>query len=127
MNERIHMRVPADKGVREEISVSRGSPAAKSSFKEILARKQQESEAIKFSGHALERLRLRNIKFSREELKEIGRMAEQVKAKGGQDALFIMKDLALIVNIPNKTVVTVIDGPSLAEHVFTKIDSAVVR
>jgi hypothetical protein len=33
---------------------------------------------------------------------------------------------ALIVNIPNRTVVTALDGASMKDNVFTQIDSAVI-
>lgn len=37
-----------------------------------------------------------------------------------------MKDMALIVNIPNRTVVTAMDGNAMKDNVFTQIDSAVI-
>ena len=50
-------------------------------------------------------------------------LAEQ---KGSQDSLVFLRDMAFIVSIKNKTVVTAIDSEHLRENVFTNIDSAIV-
>ena len=53
-------------------------------------------------------------------------------AKGARDALLLMpgasrgEDLALVVSITHRTVVTAVDGENIHENVFTNIDSAVV-
>lgn len=46
--------------------------------------------------------------------------------KKGKDSLILLKNIAFIVNIPNRTVVTAMDGSNSKESVFTNIDSAVV-
>jgi flagellar operon protein len=47
-------------------------------------------------------------------------------SKGSRDSLILMKNLAFIVNIPNRTVITAMDGENMKENVFTNIDSAVI-
>ena len=37
-----------------------------------------------------------------------------------------MNDLAFIVSIKNRTVITAMDGASMKENVFTNIDGAVI-
>jgi flagellar operon protein len=37
-----------------------------------------------------------------------------------------MRDLALIVNVKQRTIVTVMDETSMKDHVFTQIDSTIV-
>jgi flagellar operon protein len=37
-----------------------------------------------------------------------------------------MDDLAFIVSVKNRTVITVIDGQHLKDSVFTNIDSAII-
>jgi flagellar operon protein len=93
------------------------------SFKEILDDQLQE---LKFSKHAQERLQARNIELNdtdRLQLKKAVTLAEQ---KGSQDSLVLLKDMAFIVNVKNKTVVTAIDNEHLRENIFTNIDSAIV-
>ena len=47
--------------------------------------------------------------------------------KGAKESLILMNnELALVVSIANKTVITAMDGPSLKDNVFTNIDSAVI-
>jgi flagellar operon protein len=38
----------------------------------------------------------------------------------------LLNDMALIINVKNRTVVTALDGASMKDNVFTQIDSAVI-
>jgi flagellar operon protein len=91
------------------------------SFQHIL-----QDRLIRFSHHAETRLEQRGIQLQPEQLSKIGSAIDQAAAKGAKDALMLMDSVALIVNIPNRTVVTALDGHSMKDNVFTKIDSAVV-
>lgn len=91
------------------------------SFRELLDR-----QTLKFSHHAEQRLEQRGIKLTPEQLSRIHGAVEQAAAKGARDSLVLLKDIAMIVNIPNRTIVTAMDGSSMNDHVFTQIDSAVV-
>jgi len=85
----------------------------------------QELEKIKFSSHAMKRLESRNIQFSDNELTKIQAAVERAEMKGSKDSLVMVDDTALIVNIPNKTVVTAMQINKENENVFTNIDSVV--
>jgi flagellar operon protein len=91
------------------------------SFREHLNRQD-----LKFSHHAEQRLQQRGIVLSPDQLQKIAGAVDQAAAKGARDSLVLYRDIAMIVNVPNRTVVTAMDGSSLKEHVFTQIDSAVV-
>ncbi len=91
------------------------------SFREILERQQ-----LKFSSHAQQRLQQRGIELMPDQLNRIASAVEQAAAKGAKDSLVLFRDIAMIVSVPNRTVVTAMDGNSMREHVFTQIDSAVV-
>ncbi len=91
------------------------------SFKELLEKQQ-----LKFSSHAQQRLQQRGIELMPEQLNRIASAIDQAAAKGARDSLVLFRDIAMIVNVPNRTVVTAMDGNSMQEHVFTQIDSAVV-
>lgn len=95
-------------------------------FDEILREAVQKEQAIKFSKHAQIRMRQRNILLSQQEIDLIGQAIEKAKAKGVRDSLVLMGNLAFIVNVPTKTIVTAVDGESIKESVFTNIDGAVV-
>ena len=93
-----------------------------SSFNDIFT---QELEKVKFSSHALKRLESRNIQFSDTEMSKINSAIEKAESKGAIDSVVLMEDTALIVNIPNKTVVTAMQVRNGGEDVFTNIDSVV--
>ncbi len=85
----------------------------------------EELEKLKFSSHAIKRLESRNIQFFENELTKIQAAVERAEMKGSKDSLVMVDDTALIVNIPNKTVVTAMQINKENENVFTNIDSVV--
>ncbi len=91
------------------------------SFRDLLDR-----QTLKFSQHAEHRLQQRGIVLNADQLSRIAGAVEQAAAKGAKDSLVLFRDIAMIVNVPNRTVVTAMDGASMNEHVFTQIDSAVL-
>lgn len=84
------------------------------------------SDAVKFSNHAIDRMRTRGISYSPEDITKISDAVGRAAAKGSKDSLILMDDSALIVSVKNNTVVTVMDKNALKENVFTNIDSTVV-
>lgn len=83
-------------------------------------------ENLKFSNHAVERMRSRGISFSPDEMKGIENAVTKAAAKGAKDTLILSGENALIVSVKNNTVVTVMDRAAMRENVFTNIDSTVV-
>ena len=51
---------------------------------------------------------------------------DRAGAKGSRDSLILMNDLAMIVNIRNRTVITAMEGKDIKENIFTNIDSAII-
>ena len=47
-------------------------------------------------------------------------------SKGVNDSLVLVDDIAFIVNVPSKTVVTAMDQAETNSNVFTNIDGAVI-
>ncbi|MCD9023366.1 TIGR02530 family flagellar biosynthesis protein [Cohnella silvisoli] len=92
------------------------------SFRDILDQQQQ----LKFSHHAEQRLQQRGIQLMPDQIARIANAVDQAATKGAKDSLVLFQDIAMIVNVPNRTVVTAMDGNSMKEHIFTQIDSAVV-
>ncbi|WP_231571379.1 TIGR02530 family flagellar biosynthesis protein [Gordoniibacillus kamchatkensis] len=85
-----------------------------------------QSKIVRFSHHAETRLQQRGIKLGPDQLAKIGSAIDKAASKGAKDSLMLLGGTALIVNVPNRTVVTALDGASMQEHVFTQIDSAVI-
>lgn len=81
---------------------------------------------LKFSNHAIERMRVRGLSFSPDQMDKIHSAVGKAAAKGSKETLLLTDEAALIVSIKDKTVVTVMDKATLKENVFTNIDSTVV-
>lgn len=96
------------------------------SFEQILTEKLQQSGEIKFSKHAIERLDSRNITLDKQHLNRLQDAVQKAQAKGSKESLVLLDDLALVVSIKNKTVITAVDGESRKGNIFTNIDSAVI-
>jgi flagellar operon protein len=86
---------------------------------------QLQTQGVKFSQHALERLKARNITLSANDQANLEGAVNSVAMKGCKDSLVMMGDVALIVSIKNRTVVTAMDKSQMQGNVFTNIDSAV--
>lgn len=114
-------------------------PSVGPSFEETLSKLQQphlqpnmpgssftSAQGVKFSNHAVERMRSRGISFNQDDLTRLQSAVQKAADKGSKDSLVLMNDSALIVSVKNNTVVTVVDKASLKENVFTNIDSTIV-
>jgi flagellar operon protein len=84
------------------------------------------AQPLKFSAHAMQRLQSRNINLSNEDMARMNAMADKAAAKGAKQSLFMMRDVAMVVSIKNRTVITAVDQQSMKENVFTNIDSAAI-
>ena len=51
---------------------------------------------------------------------------DRAEQKGSKDSLVLLDDLAFVVSVKNKTVVTAVDSNRAKENVFTNIDSVVI-
>ncbi|MGN1145128.1 MAG: TIGR02530 family flagellar biosynthesis protein [Acetatifactor sp.] len=100
------------------------------SFQEILQTKSiqttAQTEGLKFSKHAAGRLADRNIELSKSQLERLSDGARKAERKGIKDSLVIIDELAFIVNVPNRTVITAMDSTQTDENVFTNINGAVI-
>ena len=95
------------------------------SFQDVLTQKLKEKE-LKFSAHSLQRLESRQVSLTKNQLERLNQGVEKAAAKGAKDSLVLMDNLAFVVSVKNKTVITAMDGLSMKENVFTNIDSAVI-
>lgn len=85
-----------------------------------------QEQFVRFSHHAEVRLKERGIQLKPDQLDKLSKAIDKVAAKGAKDALMVIGGNALIVNVPNRTVVTALDGNAMSDHVFTQIDSAMI-
>ena len=103
-------------------------PAGTGSFRDVLRTAQAPAVAqpLKFSAHAQQRLESRNIRLTNDDVAKMNAMADKAAAKGAKQSLFMMRDVAMVVSITNRTVITAVDQQSMRENVFTNIDSAAI-
>lgn len=103
-----------------------GKAAANRSPQSTEFRDMLDAKMLKFSHHAEVRMQQRGIKLQTESLTKIMNAVEEAASKGAQDSLIVFRDIALIVNVPSRTVVTAMDGAQMRSNVFTQIDSAII-
>jgi len=94
-------------------------------FNEILKQKIDETK-LKFSAHAQKRMAADGITLNEHQMVQLEESVAKAAQKGGRETLILMNNLAFVVSVPNKTVITVINHDRLKENVFTNIDSAVI-
>ncbi len=112
-----------NQGQANQIS-SKNIPA-NSKFGTILSQKINENEEIKFSKHAEMRLKSRDINLTDMQMGKIKDAVNKASQKGVKDSLVMVDNIAFVVSIKNRTVVTAVDSTDLKENVFTNIDGAV--
>ena len=133
--------VPKQEGVSgPQPASSRGSPhsasgaASPQSFEDLLRARQglaipaspTTAPELRFSAHAQTRLQSRNIALNPAHMDRLEGAVQKAASKGSRDALVLMDDMAMVVSVKNRTVVTVVDRENLKQNVFTNIDSAVI-
>jgi flagellar operon protein len=108
------------------LSNSRPAGVPATNFDDLLQAQLGRPPAVRLSAHAQRRLQTRNIPFGSEEAIRLEQAVEKAANKGSRESLILMDDLALVVNIKNRVVVTAVDAESRKENVFTNIDSVVL-
>lgn len=96
----------------------RRSPGQEGSFAAILDSKLRQS-TVKFSAHAAKRLDARKITLTDRQLNALEEAVEKARAKGGKETLILLDNVALVVSVANRTVITAMDGDNLKDNVFT--------
>lgn len=96
------------------------SPIGKDGFAALL------DDRLKVSGHAQTRLQSRNIQLDTAAWERVMNGVEKAAQKGSRESLVMVDDVALLVSVKNRTVITAVDKENLKENVFTNIDSAVI-
>jgi len=96
------------------------------SFRDILGTQigSQTSVPVQFSKHASIRLIDRNISLTGEQINRVADGIGKANEKGIRDSLVLVDDVALVVNVKSRTVITAISQAQ--ENIFSNIDGAVI-
>ncbi|MGG4496764.1 TIGR02530 family flagellar biosynthesis protein [Brevibacillus reuszeri] len=81
---------------------------------------------LSFSQHAVNRLQERGISLEAPQLERLESAVQKAAAKGAQESLILMDNVAYVVSIVNRKIITAVDDGSLKDNVFTNIDSAII-
>ena len=104
-------------------STSTGVLKPQADFAAYLALAQTQN--LRFSNHAQKRLQSRQIDLSVEDLARLSQAVEKAAQRGGRESLVLVDDLAFLVNVRDRVVITAIDPQHRGEGVFTQVDSVV--
>ncbi|KEI13177.1 flagellar biosynthesis protein [Clostridium novyi B str. ATCC 27606] len=95
-------------------------------LKNELNKESNKNVDFKISNHAAKRLQDRNIMLSQKDMENINKGIDLAKEKGAKDSVILYKNIALVTNIKNRTIITAVDKEASKENVFTNIDSVVL-
>jgi flagellar operon protein len=81
---------------------------------------------VKLSGHAQRRVNSREIAVSPDQVRKLQTAIDKAGQKGSRESLVLIQDVAFVVSVRNRTIITAVDKEAVKENVFTNIDSAVI-
>lgn len=117
---------PKTTGKQLPVESEKTKSAKTTKFQGILKDKILEEKALKFSKHAQQRIRSRNIIINESDILKINKAVDKAAEKGVKDSLILFENIAFVVSVKNRIVITAVDGENLKENVFTNIDGAVI-
>jgi flagellar operon protein len=84
------------------------------------------TEPVAFSRHAQARLESRGLDLDADQMERLGEGIDQLNQRGAKESLVLMDDMALIVGVPKRTVITAMSRNEAMGNIFTNIDSTLV-
>ena len=95
-------------------------------FNQILEQHIKNNKELKFSKHATERLKERNIQLDQKEIVRLDKAIDNAAKKGIKETLIIMDNRAFIASVSNKTIITATTEGDMKDNIFTNIDGVVI-
>ncbi|QRG65492.1 TIGR02530 family flagellar biosynthesis protein [Brevibacillus choshinensis] len=83
------------------------------------------AQPLSVSQHAVNRLRERGITLDAPQMERLETAVQKAAAKGAKESLILMDNVAYVVSIVNRKIITAVDDGSMKDNVFTNIDSAI--
>jgi flagellar operon protein len=101
-------------------------PSGQGGFAATLSRETERQESLRISSHAQKRLSSSRISLTEADLRRIDGAVRKASEKGANQSLIMLDDLALVVSVKNKVLITAVDEARQKEGIFTNIDSVVI-
>lgn len=83
------------------------------------------SEGVRLSTHAQKRIDRRDLGLDASKLNRLDSAITRAAEKGARNSVVVLDDLAVLVDVKDRTVVTAMKQDAGRERVFTNIDSVV--
>jgi flagellar operon protein len=93
------------------------------SFQEALNRA---GEGVQLISHAQKRVDRRDLQLDSERMQRLDSAITRAAEKGSRNSVVMLDDLAVVVDVRQRTVVTALNAQQGKERVFTNIDSVVI-
>ncbi|MCC7364255.1 MAG: hypothetical protein IT303_07760 [Dehalococcoidia bacterium] len=108
--------------------VSRTTGPQGSSFADALKRasEQVSGQQVNLSRHAQKRIERRELDLDPARMDRLNSAISRAAEKGGRQSVVMLDDLAVVVNVQERTVVTAMPKEGNHQRVFTNIDSVVI-
>lgn len=113
--------------IQQHKAVTKDKTSGTTPFSQILDSEVKKTSEIKISQHADLRMKTRGIEISSAIMHRLENAVDKASSKGSKDALVILDNLAFVVSVKNRTVITAMDEESMRNNVFTNIDSAIIN
>lgn len=101
-------------------------PSKKRDFADALARESERQESLKISSHAQKRLNSSQVSLTESDMQRIDGAVSRATEKGANQSLIMLDNLALVVSVKNRVVITAVEEARQKEGIFTNIDSVVI-
>jgi len=110
----------------QKVDTDANENAEKDNFKSILSEMLRNKSEVNFSKHAVKRAIEHNIELTDDSLSRLNEGVKMASEKNLEEPLILVGNTAFLVNIPNNTVITAVDGSEMKGNVFTNIDGTVI-
>ncbi len=81
---------------------------------------------VRFSPDAQEKVRKLGIPMGPVEMDSLARGLEKAARSGGRECLLMGRQAAFVAHVPEREIISVIGPDEMKDHVFTRIDSALL-
>lgn len=126
MTPRISSTIPIQRPSAQQAVQPGPAAGTQRSFAATLAQETERLQSLKISAHAERRLNSSNIRLSDSDVQRIDGAVQRASEKGANQSLIMLDDLALVVSVRNRVVITAVDDARTRDGVFTNIDSVVI-